>query len=257
MNQDPYTQTNLVERRFGLHYHEDEHPWLTSQRTLRRLIGTLGIALPFLLIFFVWLTSGWFGTMESISHYYFTRAGTIFTLVVSLLAIFLLIYKGYDRRDFYISCQAALAAFTLVLLPTCNVKNVPAPGVVVAQLPESSLRANAHYFAAAIFLLSLAYMSIFLFTKGKTKPRPKRKIIKNRIFRICGVLMVIAVGLIFLHLFNLGIPPDIYNQYHLTFWLEVVAVVSFGISWMVKGDAVWGLKEPSRLELKREELAAH
>lgn len=257
MNQAPYKRTNLVERRFGLHYHEDKQPWLTSQQTLRRLIGTLGIALPLMLIFFVQITSGWLGTMESISHYYFTRAGTIFTLVVSLLAIFLLIYKGYDRRDFYISCQAALAAFALVLLPTGNVKVIPAPGVVVTQLPESSVRENAHYIAAGVFLLSLAFMSVFLFTKGITRPRPRKKIIKNRIYRTCGVLMVIAVGLIFLRQFDRGIPIDIYDQYHLTFWLETVAVVSFGVSWTVKGDAVWRLKEPSRLKGEMEEQAAH
>lgn len=229
---------NRVERALGVTYHDPEHPWLTSQRTLRKLIGILGISLPFILIGFVWITSGWFGTLDSISHYYFTRASPVFTGVVSLMAIFLLIYKGYDKLDFYSSTAAAIGALTLVILPTDNVGHIPAPNVVVTTLPtDAPLRVGLHYGGAGLFLFTLACMSIFLFTLGETKPRPRARKIQNGFHRGLGFFMFVALVLIGLRALGRGIPADIYDKYHLTFWLETVAVVSFGASWLIKGAA--------------------
>ncbi len=253
MNDDAYKKTNRMERAFGLHYDDDRQPWLHSQQILRRLVGTLGILLPLLLVGFVWLSTGYWGTLDSISHYYFTRANSIFTGVVSLLAIFLIIYKGYDRRDFYISLLASLGALTLVLLPTDNVPDDPGYNVVIAHVPGSALRVDVHYISAGVFLGALAYMSMFLFTKGKRLPSARKKA-RNAVYFTCGVVMVIALLAILLRQFDMGIPTDFYDNHHLTFWLETVAVVSFGISWMVKGDTVPMLNEKQEAEVQDEVL---
>lgn len=84
-------------------------------------------------------------------------------------------------------------------------------------------------------------MSIFLFTKSdKTKEeRGVKKKIRNRIYRVCGVLMIFAITVIFLGGFCKLIPEDIYQNHQLTFWMEALAVESFGFSWLIKGETLF------------------
>jgi hypothetical protein len=79
------------------------------------------IALPVLLYVFLRLDTGYARPLESISHYYFTRVSGIFVIVVSLLAIFLIIYKGNHPVDFILSTLAGACALLLVLFPTSNI----------------------------------------------------------------------------------------------------------------------------------------
>ena len=79
-------------------------------------------------------------------------------------------------------------------------------------------------------------MSLCLFTKSD-KPkhqRGARKIWRNRIYRTCGIIMIAALLVILSGMLEL-IPPDYYDGHHLTFWMETLAVESFGFSWLVKG----------------------
>ena len=159
--------------------------------------------------------------------------------MVSLLAIFLLVYKGEEPVDFYISSAAGIFALVLILFPTSNISDIccdAARKYSVTVLKKSDFRVNLHYISAAIFLLSLAYMSLFLFTKSNKIPsqRPRDKKIRNRIFRTCGVIMALAVLVIFLRLVKI-INADQYDNNHLTFWMESIAVESFGVPWLVKG----------------------
>jgi hypothetical protein len=84
-------KTTLAEKYLALDFSEKNTIGLTEQRTLRILIGILGVLLPVLLYSSCVDTD--IRSMESLSHYYFTRANSIFTITVSLLAVFLLIYK--------------------------------------------------------------------------------------------------------------------------------------------------------------------
>jgi hypothetical protein len=94
---------------------------------------------------------------------------------------------------------------------------------------------KAHYITSGIFFAVLAYMSIFLFTKSSGDMTPqKRK--RNRIYRVCGIVMAVAV---------IGIPIDgipavheLVGAYKPTLILEIIALVSFGISWLTKGEFI-------------------
>ena len=35
------------------------------------------------------------------------------------------------------------------------------------------------------------------------------------------------------------IPEDIYQNHQLTFWMEALAVESFGFSWLIKGETLF------------------
>ena len=78
------------EKTIGINNAEDSGVWIKNTRTLRQLIGILGMALPILLIIFGGDCEN--EPLESISHYYYTSSGTFFTVILSLVGVFLIIY---------------------------------------------------------------------------------------------------------------------------------------------------------------------
>lgn len=232
-----------LEKTLNLDYNEKYTLWLTSQTTLRRLIGILGLAMPVLLYIGLWIDTGHSMPLESISHYYMTRVNSIFVIIVSMLAIFLIIYKGEDPVDFYLSGIAGIFALCLLLFPTDNISNTCGSNdflysVTTLKYTHSQPRVIFHYVASGIFLASLASMSFFLFTRSKGY-KTKEKIIRNRIYRSCAVIMLLCILAIASNGLNLDIiNPDFYKKYGLTFWFETIAVWSFGFSWLVKGKTI-------------------
>ena len=219
--------------------------WLTSTYTLRKVVGLLGMALPLLLFIFLWIIGEVTQPLESISHYYYTRVSGIFVAIMSILAIFLIIYKGSARVDLIVSLIAGIAALFVVFFPTDNLGiagQVPAKAYAVTHLPINEFRENLHLAAAAIFLGCLGYMSFFLFTKSNKvskEAKGKKKIARNRIYRTCAVIMAAAMGVIFFGGFCNWIPEDVYRDHELTFWMEAVAVERVGFSWIVKGETLF------------------
>jgi hypothetical protein len=232
-----------IEQKLNLDYSTGKDDiWLTNQNTMRKFIGILGISLPALLFLVLYIDSGYSQPLFSISHYYFTRSSAVFIVVVSLLAIFLLIYKGKDPLDFYVSGIAGFFALLLVLFPTSNISNIchdERNVCSITVLKISKFRMVLHYVSASIFLLSLAFMSIFIFTKSNKPPeergQPKRR--RNRVFRTCGIIMTLAILIMLSNVFGV-ISNSVFNKYHLVFWMETIAVVCFGISWLVKAEVI-------------------
>ncbi|WBU89268.1 hypothetical protein [Cellulophaga omnivescoria] len=235
--------TSKMQKMLHLDYRRDDDIWLTNTQTLRRLIGVLGIALPILLFAFLWITAEHASALESISHYYFTRANPIFIIVVSIMAIFLMVYKGREPIDFYMSFIAGVFAILLLLFPTDNIAITCCDADAaysVTYIQDNVWRVRFHYIAAAIFLLSLNYMSLFVFTKSN-KPKTeltKEKKQRNAIYKITGTIMFCALLVIMLGLLKV-IPEDFYYQNHITFWMETVAIECFGIAWLVKGETIF------------------
>jgi phosphoglycerol transferase MdoB-like AlkP superfamily enzyme len=98
--------------------------WLTKGKTLRKAIGILGMALPFLLILSLYFFSNFSEPLESISHYYYTRVSGVFIGILSILAIFLIIYKGKAPTDLIISTIAGVAVLFVLLFPTGNISEI-------------------------------------------------------------------------------------------------------------------------------------
>ena len=242
------TFASRVNRSLNLDYADRNKIWLSNQSTLRKLVGILGMLLPVLLFTFLLIDTNHTSPLQSISHYYFTRANSVFVIVVSLLAIFLLIYKGKETVDFYISSLAGIFALCLTLFPTSNISSVCCDverAYSITIMKESEFRIAFHYLSAGIFLSCLAYMSAFLFTKSdkRVEERSKEKKFRNKIFRSCAVIMVLAllvIGAGFLEI----IPADIYEGNQITFWMETIAVESFGFSWLIKGESFFRDKAP-------------
>lgn len=216
---------------------------LEKQSTLRWLVGSLGMLLPILLWLILYFGNNLQTPLDSISHYFYTRASSIFIIVVSLLAIFLLVYKGYEMIDFILSTIAGICALLLLYFPTSNIDCAPDItncSYVITHFPDTNeeFRSTFHLIMAGLFLGSLALMSIFLFTKkegdkdGFVIPDLKGEKI---IFVVCGVLMLLSMLMIATNCFGV-FTVDEFNDKNLTFWFEVVALEAFGFSWFVKGD---------------------
>ncbi|MBL0280914.1 MAG: hypothetical protein WBP31_15155 [Chitinophagales bacterium] len=236
-----------VTKYLKLDFSDTEIIWLSTQKTLRRLIGILGISLPCLLILFLFINTGYKYPLYSISHYYYTRIGSVFIIIVSMLAFFLLVYKGRDPIDFYVSTIAGLCALSLVLFPTDNISQKyleECPKCNVTILNDFPFRTLFHYIMSAGFLICLAFISIFIFTKSNlpSKLRTKQKRIRNRFFRSCGFIMLFAILVVFPG--SQFINEDFYTKYDITFWMETIAVVAFGISWIIKGEMILKDKLP-------------
>ncbi len=110
-----------AEKFFKLDYEENDTIWLSEQKTLRILVGLLGVLLPIFLYGFLLIATGHTSPLDSISHYFYTRVSSVFIIIVSLLAVFLLVYKGKASIDFYLSSIAGIFALLLLLFPTDNI----------------------------------------------------------------------------------------------------------------------------------------
>ena len=84
-------------------------------------------------------------------------------------------------------------------------------------------------------------MSLFVFTKSDKSPaeRTPEKRFRNKIYITCGIIMLSAIMAIALHAFAGFVSEEFYLKNHLTFWLEVIALEAFGISWLIKGEALF------------------
>jgi len=158
-----------------------------SYLTLRRMLGVLGIALPFVLYFGGLIFFG--DTLQySISDYYHTRMRDVFVGIIVAIGMFLFSYTGYKDSapitDNTVTNLAGGSAIGLALFRT-------APGT------ELDLGGAIHLVFSALFFLGLAYMAFFLFTKSDpSNPPTPRKLIRNTVYRVCAVVMGAAVVLI-------------------------------------------------------------
>lgn len=238
------TNQNWLDEKLQLSYDDKEDKiWIESSYTLRIMIGVLGMLLPIFLWLFLLLATDRLEVLPSISHYYFTRVDGIFMIIIGLLAMFLIFYKGKERIDFYTSLIAGISALIVLLFPT-DALTLTHPDANVfysnTVLPDSNFRENLHYLAAALFIGSLAFMSLKVFTLSN-KPkgeRGKMKNIRNTIYKICGIIMILAMVVIAGKLVGI-IDADLYDNNNLTFWMETIAVEAFGFSWLVKGETLF------------------
>jgi hypothetical protein len=209
------------------------------------VIGILGILLPILL----WLGMIIVGEpkpLSSISHYYFTRVAVFYIGILFALGLFLILYRDSRQIDFWISAIAGLLAITSLFFPTSNLKTI---GCVISGeeycthphaitiLAVNKARVTIHYITSASFLLLLAFLSGIYFTRtDKPLVKGNKKEKRNRIYRICALIMIVALLSAFLGDYLGLIPKNIYETYRLTFVFETIAVWAFGFSWLTKAQ---------------------
>lgn len=203
---------------------DSQQSLLISYLLLRKLIGALGIALPFVVAIGALIISQT-TILPSISDYYHTVMRDLFVGILFAIAIFMLSYRGYERVDDRAGDIACVSAIGIAVFP------VAPAGANAAQ----EALGNLHFASALVFFLTLAYFSLVLFTKSDPSvPPTPRKLQRNRIYRICGWTILACLAAIAL-VWNFASMPI--KQLQPVFWLESLAVIAFGVSWLTKGEA--------------------
>jgi len=193
-----------------------------SYLALRKAVGWIGILLPFTLMLGVFFIFNEEIIQESISHYYYTEMGDVFVGALSAVALFMFFYTGYNIWDNLAGFVAGFSAIGVALFP-------------VTEVGASDLIGKIHFTSAAVFFLTLAVFSLFLFTKKGPDPTPQ-KLIRNRIYVICGLIIIacmiaLAIYINFIQTEN--------SKSSFVFWTETVALVAFGVSWLTKGETLY------------------
>jgi len=200
--------------------------FVISYLVLRKAVGYLGIALPFVLAFGKILLEGG-GIQKSISTYYYTGMRDVLVGTLCAIAVFLMSYTGYERKDDLLGDLAGIFAIGVALFPTTPANPLPGDKVIGA----------LHLLFAASFFLTLACISLCLFTKTNPKRAPtRRKLQRNTVYRVCGYTILACLALIA----AVALAPggNAIQQLDPRFWLESIAVVAFGVSWLTKGEAL-------------------
>ncbi len=210
------------------------HSYVINYLTLRKTLGIIGISFPIILIIGSFV-GGKKEVLPSISHYYYSNMGDVFVSFLCVMAIFLFSYRGYDYKDRITGALAGIFALGVAFLPTDMGELAKTDGPLHRTDPDS-VRRTLHFTSAALFLLSLAFFSIFLFTQ-KSKHPTLQKLMRNRIYRICGFVIVgclVTLGVVFFMEWD----ESFLKPYKPVFVFESIALFAFGTSWLVKGEAI-------------------
>ncbi len=199
---------------------DPEERLFVSYLTLRRVVGVLGVALPVILALWGFALCQCTEIRPSISDYYALRTGDAFVGILFVLAWFLFAYRGYERKDDIAGDLACLFALGTALFSNSG----------------AEWEKVVHFASAVALFLVLSYFSLFLFTKSGDHKTPRKRI-RNRIYRTCGVIMLVCIALI--GLYYLWFEDTPLSALKPVFWLESFALWAFGISWFVKGETLW------------------
>ncbi len=194
-----------------------------SYLILRTLIGAIGILLPVFLVTGCFIYGGCSEIQNSISAYYHTGVRDVFVGVLFVLGFFLLSYRGYERTDNIGANLGFIFALGVALCPT--------------QSPYPVVQTMHFVFAGLLFSVFI-YFSLVLFRKGVSKgERTGQKDTRNRIYLICGIIMILCIGFIGLSVLLLSDEQQLI--YKPVFWFETLALWAFGFSWLTKGQLLW------------------
>lgn len=216
---------------------------LISYKTLRTIVGVLGMFLAIILAIGLWILAG-NGFQSSVSHFYHTRMGDVFVGLLAAISMFLFVYKGPERPDHWLGNLAGILGLIVAFVPTVYHGDFP-PGDKImcdrAPFNDKEFTQYIHLGAAFIFLVVLSVFSLWLFPKthpGQTVQRGTRKWWRNVVYYVCGTIMIICLAsLVIVFIINWNTIENIHGS-TIVFWFEAVALFFFGVSWLVKGEQI-------------------
>jgi hypothetical protein len=219
---------------------EDRRKYVGSFLVLRLLVGVVGFALPFVLVFGERLLPE-ARIRTSLSGYYYSGMRDVFVGSLCAIAVFLVTYMAFHYVwDNVLSTFAGVAALGVALFPTAG----SGPLTPLQQWLGEGTVSNIHLGCAIAFILSLAAIS-FLFgyrESRKSGSTPRRRVVWGWLHRVCGVVIVLAV---------VAVVASQLSGWYVTYsvlWGEALAAVTFGVSWLAKG-AEWRIlldRSPAR-----------
>jgi hypothetical protein len=192
-----------------------ENPAL-SYRNMRAIIGYVGLTLPVVLL----LAGAVDGHIESsLSAYYYTKVGNVFTGALCVIGIFLLAYRLTSWAiDNIATTLAGISALGVAFFHAAP-KN--------ATLSQLRL-ADVHLTCAAALFILLGAISLFIFP---------RDVLPNQRWRANWYMALgalIWLSIILMPTLN-WLAGSFYDGNHVFFILETVCVMAFSVSFILKG----------------------
>lgn len=159
------------------------------------------------------------------AYYYHSSMGAVFSSMLCVIGIFLLFYQGHDEYDNWLGNLACVFALGTALVPTAE------------DGKPLEWWNSLHYIFAALLFIVLTLFSLWRFPRNKMRRR------RNRIYYACGSIMTICLLVLFSRLFHEGSTKNAWDERHIVFWLEMIVVMAFGLSWLTKGRAMFKDKD--------------
>jgi hypothetical protein len=223
------------------HHHMDKPPEIISYYTMRRAIGILGITLPLILLAGSFMFGSCNEVQGSISTYYHTNMRNIFVGFNCAVALFLFAYRGHDWKDNLVGYLGCIFVLGVAFLP-CTISTPDQPCLVPASV-QNPLVGMLHDLSALLYFIILIVYSLLLFPKthmdrvtGEKKFMGRQKKKRNVVYYICGGIMTASLLLIIAYIWFLGNLYPSLEHLDPVFWLESFVLLSFGISWLTKGQ---------------------
>jgi hypothetical protein len=189
----------------------------------RRGLAVVGFGFPIILIIGRWVLES-HGILDSISAYYYSVMKNFFVGILCAIGTFLICYR-YERKDDILGDVAGFFAIGVGLFPPAPDNGASGPQMVIGVF---------HYIFAVGFFITSAVFALCLFRKTDQENPKRRKRQRNMVYLFCGIAIVVCLALIGLH----RILPDYswLKPLHPDFWLEFIALLAFGLAWLVKAD---------------------
>jgi hypothetical protein len=215
-----------------------KNPAALSYYMMRRAVGIIALSLPLVLACGS-IALSLIGPrhelphpllQRSISDYYYTPMGDYLVGNLFAIAAFLVCTRGYDLSDEVTGYVSGICAFGVAL--------VPSPNPYAAY--HSKLQVDlgfVHTGFAALMFLALAYFCLVLFRRTSPEKRvTRRKRHRNRVYRVCGVVMIVCITVI------ICLPFDgaarLLAPIHPLFGCETLSLAAFGVAWLTKGEGI-------------------
>lgn len=249
----------------------DNLPQSEGDARLAMLVGAIALGLPGILALTPWIGECF---RWSISHHYYEPLlGPVFVGMLSFIGGFLIAYRGEHWAENLGASLAGLGAFGVAVWPASGhgcleMADVTSRGFVVADrdgalgLSEAPFElfntaAQLHAISAAIVFGFLGlYVLVVLKRVVEARHVVDGQIIPTK--RARNILYSLTGGTIILCIIVLGVkslignaPDSTWNAMRLTFWIEAIALLAFGIAWLAKGRVFPALNDPVQARRNR------
>jgi cytochrome b561 len=232
-----------------------KNPAVLSYYLMRRAVGLMALTLPLALASGS-ILADLLGPAHALPHpllqrsmsdYYYTPMRDYYVGSLCAIGAFLASSRGYDLLDEITGYLAGFFTFGVAFCPSFDPR-----GARFTRLDVEF--GYIHSVLAGLMFLTLACICIFLFRKSSPeKPFTRRKRHRNRIYGVCGLVLVVCM--VAMVILTLRSVIERRHPSHWLFWFEAVALGAFGVAWLTKGEGI--LRDKPNNHNHNHAVAAH
>jgi hypothetical protein len=225
----------------------DPELYARSYLLIRMVVGIIGVLLPLALIVGeAYFLRGDVHVRGSLSAYYHTSMRDLFVASLCVTGFLLATYmSGKSNPEFWSSFVAGVAVIGVVFFPTqrphlledaprCGSTPMPEGCSPIQQRFGENAVAVIHFTCAAVFIMSLAWICLYIFAYREKKYKENGAM--AAIMYTCGWTIVAAVAWAILG----GLLKVTIWELTPLYIAEVISVWAFGVAWLLKSRDLWG-----------------